>query len=245
MIRLKKNLNPLACLCLTTMMLIGCGEMFQQEWPEEYDPETLPDVTGLGGDDGSSFTLYVGDEYTLDPQVGEYLLSQMPEEAQEIVLSRFHARTNWGDSIVRVRQTSLRAMSVGKDTIRFTNSEGDWSTSCPVAVMPVWTKQRMAGWRYETIVYAQVTANGTPVPNDVMLAALCDGQLRGRGVTRTVKGVTYTVFRIGSNTASGDVIRFEGYDPTQICPITFSETLSFDGATHGTLSDLFELKGKK
>jgi len=244
MIRLKNFLNSVACLCVTAL-IASCGEMFQQEWPEDFDPEKLPDITGLGADEGGSLTLYVGQEYKLDPQVGEYMFSKADEDVQKIVLSRFHASAAKGDKIVRVRQIEIKAMGVGSDVISFSDAEGDWTGKLPVSVLPVWSKQRTGGWRYETIVYAKVTEDGKTPANDVMLAALCGDELRGRGVTRTVKDVTYTVFRIGSNTVSGETIRFEGYDPTNKCQITFDETITFDGATHGTLSNLVELKGKK
>ena len=244
MIRLKNLFYNMALLCLVAL-ITGCGEMFQQEWPEDFDPEKLPDITGLGADDGGSLTLYVGDEYKLDPQVGEYMFSKADEEVQKIVLSRFHASAGQGDKIVKVRQIDITAMGVGKDVISFSDGEGDWTAKMPVTVLPVWTKVRVPVFRYETIVYAEVTVDDKAPASDMMFAALCGDDLRGRGVSRTVKGITYMVFRIGSNTASGETIRFEGYDPTSGNLITFDETLTFDGATHGTLSDLFELKGKK
>lgn len=250
MIRMKKMLNTIACLCVTAL-IASCGEMFQQEWPEEFDPDKLPDVSDLGkislGDEEDGFyILYVGDEKKLDPMVGDVALSQLPESTQEIALSRFHAKTGWGDSIVRVRQTSITAMSVGTDVITFSDSEGDWSADCSVAVLPVWTKERVVTRRYETIVYAAVTVNGAAPARNVMFAALAEnGELRARGVSRTSKGITYMVFRIGSNVASGETIHFEGYDPTNRCLVTFATTLTLDAATHGTLSDLFELNGKR
>ena len=240
MIRLKNIIYSVAFLFLT-----GCGEYFAQEWPEEYDPEVLPDVTGLGADEGRSFVLYVGDEYKLNPQVGDKFLDDLQESDKEIVLSRFHASADCGDSIVRVRQTEIVALSVGKDVISFSNSTGSWTAKVPVSVLPGWINQRMAGWRYETIVYAKVTVNGEPPTTDMKFAAFCGNELRGRGVTRTVKGITYMVFRVGSNTNEREAIRFEGFDTKDGAPITFDETIIFDGGTHGTLSNLFELKGKK
>ncbi len=244
MIRLKKTLNRVACLCATAL-IASCGEMFQQEWPEEFDPDKLLDVTGLGIDEGRLFVLCVGEEYKLNPQVGDMSLDELQEKDQEIVLSRFHASTEKGDEVVRVRQTDIMAVSVGKDIISFTNSKGSWSTRLSVSVLPSWVRQSLAGWRYETIVYANVTVNDEMPSNDCVFGAFCDDELRGRGVTRTVKGVTYVVFRIGSNNAYGEIIRFEGLDTTSGLPITFDETITFDGGTHGTLSDLYELKGKK
>ena len=46
-------------------------------------------------------------------------------------------------------------------------------------------------------------------------------------------------------TKNGETIHFEGYDPTNRCLVTFATTLTLDAATHGTLSDLFELNGKR
>ena len=251
MIRITKKLFSVAFCCLAlSFLLTGCGEFFAQEWPEEFDPENLPDVSSLGdislGDDEDGYyTLYVGDEYKLDPKVDDVALSDLEEDVQKIVLSRFRAGTCYGDSIVKVRQIAITAMSVGTDTISFSDSEGDWSTKVPVSVLPVWTKERVVTQRYETIVYAQVTVNGEAPASNVKFAALCNGELRGRGVSRTSKGVTYMVFRIGSNTASGETITFEGYDPKKRCLVKFDKTLTFDGGTHGTLSELFELSGKR
>lgn len=240
MIRLKNIIYSVAFLFLT-----GCGEYFAQEWPEEYDPEVLPDVTGLGADEGRSFVLYVGDEYKLNPQVGDKFLDDLQESDKEIVLSRFHASADCGDSIVRVRQTEIVALNVGKDVMSFSNFDGSWTAKVPVSVLPGWINQRMAGWRYETIVYAKVTVNGEAPTTDMKFAAFCGDELRGRGVTRTVKGITYMVFRVGSNTNERETIRFEGFDSASGSFISFDETLTFDGGTHGTLSNLFELNGKK
>ena len=221
----------MACLCAMAL-ISSCGEMFQQEWPEEFDPEKLPDVSDLGdislGDKEDGFyILYVGDEKNIDPKVGDVALSTLTDSLKKIVLSRFVARADYGDSIVKVRQTAITAMGVGTDTIKFSDADGDWSTKVPVAVLPVWTKERVATRRYETIVYAEVTVNGTAPARNVMFAALDEkGELRARGVSRTA-------------------IHFEGYDPTNRCLVTFVTTITFDGGTHGTLSELFELNGNR
>ena len=241
MIRFKNILYCVACVAL--LFLAGCGEYFAQEWPEGFDPENQPEVTGLGLDTARPFVLYVGDEFKLNPQVGDKLLDQLDKNDQEIAISHFFASTKCGDSIVCVRQTDIKAIGVGNDTIRFSNFSGNWNIKLRVSVLPGWNN--MPGWRYETIVYANVTVDDETPDSGMMFAAFCKDELRGRGVTRTVKGITYTVFRIGSNTNKKETIHFMGYDPANSCYITFEETITFDGATHGTLSDLFELKGKK
>lgn len=241
MIRFKNILYCVACVAL--LFLTGCGEYFAQEWPMEFDPDIQPEITGLGADEGRTFVLFVGDEYKLNPQVGDKLLDQLAETEQEIAISHLFASTNLGDNVVCVRQTDIKAVGVGNDTIRFSNFSGNWRSSIPVSVLPGW--KNGTGWRYETIVYANVTVNDEPPTSGMMFAALCGDECRGRGVSRTVKGITYTVFRIGSNTNEKETIHFMGYDTTSMSYITFDETITFDGGTHGTLSDLLELKGKK
>ena len=250
-----------ALLVVSLIGLASCGEMFQQEWPDDlkdFDPDKQPTLSGLGVDKDYSLTLYVGEEHELDPKVtipdvGEFSLSDLDEDKREVALSRIYAKAGNGDSIVRVRQVAITAMGVGTDVITFSDSEGKWTAKLPVFVKPVWmekwAKWRSTGWRYETIVYADVTVNDEPVSADVKLVALCGNQMRGRGVTQTVKvkgeDMTYTVFRIGSNTASGETITFEGYDTKDGQPVVIKETITFDGATHGTLSKLEKLQGTK
>lgn len=92
---------------------------------------------------------------------------------------------------------------------------------------------------YEMVVIANLEIADTLVTDSVQasrLVAIVDGEVRGRAVMRTAYGIPYLEMRIGSKTAYGEQISFEYYDHSHYLRHEFP-AVTFDGETHGTLSD--------
>lgn len=323
------KLSAVVLMTATVCLLSACGEYFGQEWPEEFDPDKLPSITSIDGLN-NTINMYVGDELTMNAWVGSNQLSALNDSLQRIVMSRLYARADKGDTIVMVRQLSLKAMAAGTDVVTFSNADGDWSGWCRVAVserpsgpssitlprailtlmegesyklsaavepaqyaddaltwttsnrsvagvsngmvtasstgsatitvttsnglsasvtvvvLPDWSRMAMTGFRYESIVYARITVDGEAFPDGCMYTSLCGDEYRGFGAERTARGVTYVVFRVGSNAGRGDGISFEGYDKKNHSLITFDKKFTFVAdEVHGSLSSLYELSGTR
>jgi hypothetical protein len=68
------------------------------------------------------------------------------------------------------------------------------------------------------------------------LVAVVGDEVRGRAVMRTAYGIPYLEMRIGSKSMYGEQITFEYYDHSHYLRHQFP-TVTFDGETHGTLSN--------
>ena len=92
---------------------------------------------------------------------------------------------------------------------------------------------------YEMVVIANLEIADTIVTDSVQasrLMAVVDNEVRGRAVMRTAYGIPYLEMRIGSKSMYGEQISFEYYDHSHYMRHQFP-SVTFDGETHGTLSD--------
>ena len=91
---------------------------------------------------------------------------------------------------------------------------------------------------YEMVVIANLEIADTIVTDSVQasrLVAVVGEEIRGRAILREAYGIPYLELRIGSGTY-GEKIAFEYFDHTHFLRHTFPE-VTFDGESHGTLSD--------
>ncbi len=91
---------------------------------------------------------------------------------------------------------------------------------------------------YEMVFIAQLEVADTVVTDSVQasrLVALAGHEVRGRAVMREAYGLPYLELRIGSKGRRGETIAFEYHDPSHYQRHEFP-SVTFDGATHGTLS---------
>lgn len=132
--------------------------------------------------------------------------------------------------------------------------------SCNVYVMKPWELE-VDDYPYDMVIYAAVTLNGQPFdPSTMQVAAFVDGECRGVGVPRTVRGINYLELRIGSEMGQmmvdGDDdddnddddgedlyerVRILLYDRNEQMVYHLKKSIVFDEEAHGTLSDLFPL----
>ena len=92
---------------------------------------------------------------------------------------------------------------------------------------------------YETIVIATLQIADTLVTDTAVasrLTALVDGEIRGRAKVCQAFGIDYLLLRIGGRKACGEEVTIDYYDRDLRRRHVFT-SFTFDGETHGTLSD--------
>ena len=149
------------------------------------------------------------------------------------------------DSVAGVWDGNIIAQSQGETYIKASSMLRGFTDSCYVYVMPKWMTTPY-DTPYETVLYADVKINGERPSENILIGAFKGMEFRGLGVWREWKGVKYMEFRIQSDYDGGSIdsrerIRFLYYDREKFKVGQFKRRIDFDGQTHGTLSDLFEL----
>ena len=147
------------------------------------------------------------------------------------------------NSCVKVSENGLvTAVEIGETKVSAISVTSRLEDSCRVKVVPKWDLNA-CDYLYDMVVYANVTVDGVSQPEDIRVAAICNDRIRGEGEVMEHNGQKYTRIRIYSNTEYGDKIEFYCYNSKRnIYYHKFPYEVVFDGETHGTLSDLIELK---
>jgi hypothetical protein len=157
--------------------------------------------------------------------------------------------TSQNDSVATASEGLITAVTPGTTTVHVTTYiPSDVSATLEVIVLPDFKKSLTQSWRYETFVYASVTLDDVPISStNTLVAAICNDEVRAVGKTNTEHGITYTLFRIGSNELSNAdttyKAHFIGYETTKHEAYDFDVEIVLDGEVHGTLSNLIQLKG--
>ena len=115
---------------------------------------------------------------------------------------------------------------------------------------------------FDMVVNADITVNGQPLKEGMQVAAFVGTQIRGIGVQRKFFDVTYTELRIYSplkpygpnenqhpletnaEPIDPEEVVFRVYDRDSQTMYVSSETITFDGLTHGYPSNLYPLNFK-
>ena len=137
--------------------------------------------------------------------------------------------------------------------------------SCSVCVLtPFVPSQEM--YPYETVFYADVTLNGEPLTEDMVVGAFVGEECRGVGEDLSFFGVPLMQLRVGADRQTDDPsqpgggvpddpddpddppvvfrdrINFRLYDRKNHWLYRSAQSVEFDGATHGTLSRLYKIE---
>lgn len=138
----------------------------------------------------------------------------------------------------------LMAKEVGTTQVNVTTVQSHLKDSCRVQVINSWDDIPCSTYPHDMVVYADVRIDGKVPNEDLVLVAMCDKELRGYGKVRTDRGITYTYIRIWSPNVYGDQITFFCYDHTTVHLQQLPYTITFDGESHGTLSNLVPIYNK-
>lgn len=153
----------------------------------------------------------------------------------------------------------LLATGEGETTIAGISIEHQCSDTCHVVVSDGWYLPDANYFPFDMVVNADITVGGQPLTENMQVGAFVDNEMRGVGVQRNFFSVNYTELRIYSllkpygpneNTfplypddepISPEKIVFRVYDRATHTMYESSDTLTFDGMTHGYPSSLYHI----
>ncbi len=223
-------------LCAAMLMMTSCAEFF--EFVEMAERSVLNPLYSVTISPNRA-DLLIGDSLVFQPTVlpdtveatYRWYLSDAETTVVSLIGKRMYARSE-GEVTVYVEALppgtlpgDIPADSVVIDSCEITVSR---RTEMPPHEFP-----------YETIVIATLEMADTVVTDPTVaarLTALVDGEVRGRAEVRSAYGIPYLELRIGGRKAYGEEITIDYYNRELRRRHVFT-TFTFDGETHGTLSD--------
>jgi hypothetical protein len=207
------------------MLALGsCGEFV------EFDEEDV--VAALLKLDRRNVDLMVGDKFVLPAKLTPDTLPDMTVYWES------------GDKqIITLKDDTIMAVGAGKTFVVATAVNGLVTDTSRITVYPYW-EQSPKTYPYDMMVFASVTSAGRTMDGDLRVAAFCDDELRGVGELMKHGNTPYMFLRIYSPTAEQEKIVLRCYDRKRALVVEHPDTIVFDGETHGTLSDLYELNFK-
>ena len=207
---------------LVVLLLTSCGEIF--------DTESLIPPTAMRVHH-NDITIMTGDSVRISLIFSPRSLT---------VESAFRQVDN--PSVARITSNGmLHAMEVGETEVSATTVQSLLKDVCHINIINSWEDILNNTYPYDMIVYADVRHNGEVPDNNTIIAAFCGNECRGFGRSLTHKGIRYYTFRIWSPQQSGELIEFYLYDRTEYRLVRLDYSLTFDGETHGSLSNLIRI----
>lgn len=148
------------------------------------------------------------------------------------------------DAIARFTNDTLIGVSQGQTVAYVTSVSDRLQDSCLVNVLPEFYVNPK-GYLYDMVIYASVNVHGKTYTqqdeDSLIICAYCDNELRGVGKMRRWQDCDYMELRVWSPFYYGDLIDLRCYYRGQAKVELFPNQLTFDGETHGTLSNLYQL----
>ncbi|MBR6121683.1 MAG: hypothetical protein IKQ05_04755 [Prevotella sp.] len=148
------------------------------------------------------------------------------------------------EDVARFVNDTLVGVTQGQTVVYVTSVTDRLQDSCLVNVLPpMYVNPK--GYLYDMVIYAQVTVHGRPYTvadqDSLIVCAYCDDELRGIGVMRQWRDMPYMELRVWSPFEYGDLIDMRCYYRGKALVELFPNMLTFDGETHGTLSNLYSM----
>ena len=214
-----------AALCVA---LTSCGELIEVNEVSEQQMATAKLEI-----ERRTIDLTVGDSYNLTVKVTPDSLAKK---------GIYWESAN--PAVVTIDEGRIVAVAPGETVIKATAMAGLNVDSCRVRVLPVWTFDPYL-FRYDMVVYANVTVGGRALDRDVTVAAFnSGGEVRGLGLLRQADGRQYLQLRVYSNDEYEEdgQLTLRCYDRQRLIMVEAKEKLSFEAdATLGTLSSLYPI----
>ena len=219
------------------LMMTSCAEMFETivQFIEELESVSITDMRLSR----RQADMLVGDSLifsvTLDPDTAEvsykWTLSDPETQVVRMIGKRLYARQRGQVTVyVEALPIGMGSADIHPDSVHI--------DSCIINVVE-YTEVSSREFPYEMIFIANLEVADTLVTDSVQasrLVAVVGDEVRGRAVMRTAYGIPYLEMRIGSKSMYGEQITFEYYDHSHYLRHQFP-TVTFDGETHGTLSN--------
>ena len=240
------NLSFIICHLAFSAVLCACGDFFEFE-----GNTTVGSKITL---DRHSLYLMAGDTYQLKATFD-------PDTVRNKAI--FWMSNNV--SVARFDNGVLVAVGEGETTVTGISIEQESTDTCHVVVGYEWGQIDPMRYPFDMVVYADITVDGQPLKEGMEVGAFVGRELRGFGVQRKSFGVNYTELRIYSMlnpyTPFTDLNRQdplnpyeEEMDPEKVIIRPYdrethtiyesTDTIIFDGLTHGYPSDLYSIELK-
>lgn len=231
-----KKIFTLLSFAMSLLFTVSCGLMEIEEEPAMAEVNMYFDRD----------TIYVmkGETFTITPVF----------DPDSVTLNDIYWTTS-NDTVVGVSENTFTAFREGWSTVRGISVLHQIEDSCSVCVLKNWDYE-LPVYPYETVFYANVTVHGKPFnPETMKLYAYIGDELCGIGVQRENYGIPYVELRVGSeldgeNSADPEedpiiqLIKFRIYDKSRLIEEEVPGLVLFDGAAHGTLSNLYKIEIK-
>ena len=144
-------------------------------------------------------------------------------------------------SIVSVSDDVLTAVAPGETKVVVTSVSRQLRDTCAVTVYPVW-QVSPTDFLYDMVVFAKVTVDGRDMDDSIVVGVFDDsGRLRGVGSLQESYGISYMLLRIYSENDEGEPLTLRCYDRRRARITDCAKTITFNGSTLGTLSNLYPI----
>ena len=237
-----RNRLKFLSLLIVAFALVSCGDLF------EFEGETS---------DLNKITL---DRHTLYMMAGDTYQFSVSFEPDTLRNKSVYWMSN-NVSVASFENGVLVATGEGETTVTGISIEHQCVDTCHVVVSYGWYMPENY-YPFDMVVNADITVNGQPLKEGMQVAAFVGTQIRGIGVQRKFFDVTYTELRIYSplkpygpnenqhpletnaEPIDPEEVVFRVYDRDSQTMYVSSETITFDGLTHGYPSNLYPLNFK-
>lgn len=225
------------------MALSSCGDLFEFEGEtSEMNKMTL---------DRHTLHLMAGDTY-------RFTVSFDPEALRN---SAVYWMSN-DASVCTFQDGVLVAIGQGETLVTGFSIEHQCADTCRVTVSYAWNDwySPTIYYPFDMVVNADITVNGQPLTESMQVGAFVEDQLRGIGAQREFFGVKYTEIRVYSNLKpygpnentdpltpeaepdTSEKVFIRVYDHDNHTMYESTNTIVFDGMTHGYPSDLYRIE---
>lgn len=115
-------------------------------------------------------------------------------------------------NVLSVSGNRIEAVGVGHATLSIESVSAHLSGSIVVYVMEPWVASTQV-YPYETVFYTDVTVDGKPLTDDMVVAAFVGNECRAIGKAQTFHGIPMVQFRVGSEELYTEVDSVWTVDP--------------------------------
>lgn len=222
---MKRTLSYLPLLILA-LLATGCGDFYEFPVAEPVPARTMMLPRKV-------VNMVVGDQYRVP-------VTFTPADVTTEAVWWLPA----DDAIARFKNDTLIGVAQGRTVAYVTSVSDRLQDSCLVNVLPE-MYLNPKGYIYDMVIYASVNIHGKAYTqqgeDSLIICAYCDDELRGIGKMRRWQDRDYMELRVWSPFYYGDLIDLRCYYRGQAKVELFPNTLTFDGESHGTLSNLYQL----
>ena len=233
--RLKNNhssLQKIIVAALLSLVLTSCGEMF--DFDEENNEELATEMQ-----------LDLHDAYIM---LGDSLQLTATFDSDDVTKQNLFWYVDDEECLHLNAYGTVLAQQMGDTYVHVISRSSLLEDSCLVHVIPRWRVGQYGQYPHDMVIYARNSIGGRPLSSTQMVAALVGDEVRGVAYVHentnhpssTVE--TFLILRVYAPLPdSAEEVTFWLYDRAQFTLRQSAVTMTFDGESHGSLTQLFDL----